>query len=690
MKIDKVKWKNLLSTGDAWTEVSISDRPSTLIVGENGAGKSTIEEALSYGLFNKPFRDIKKDQLVNSVNGKGCEIEVDLTVGQDNYTVRRGVKPDFVEVLKNGKVIEVEGSKKDYQEWLQRSVLKMNYQTFRQIVILASASFTPFMQLTTPQRREFVEDLLDLKVFGVMNSILKSRVTDNNNGIKDAKSELEVEKTKLSSSERYVKDVRSASEERVEESRDKIEESKVKAGEIAGRIKKRKGEITDYKETISDNDDVNEEVGKVKKSLETIERTRESISKIKVNEKKIDELEEKISERTPKIEELVKETADKDSVTEELSDLVSKNKTLSADRSRIKKDRQFYEEHDECPTCTQNIDHAIKAAKKEEADKEIKRIDKEISEADSRIEVLEDKKIEIGVAVKKLESLKTDNVKDSSELDSLKSFVKKLKEDVSEATGSDKSEEELKSRLDDLDGRLSEIKGVQKNIDTLEKENADDFGEIKSLESYVTKLKADIKAEKEKGGNVEEEERKIEKCKETIKDIEKKIRTLSADREVMNVAATMLKDQGIKTQVVKQYVPIINSLVNKYLKEMEFYVDFELDEEFRESIRSRYRDDFSYASFSEGEKKRIDGALVLTWRGVAKRKASADCNLLVLDEVFDGSLDAEGCEYFANIMRDLEDKNNVFVISHNENMKDHFSNIIKFEKDGNFSKIASE
>lgn len=565
----KLRWQNFLSTGNVMTEIDIVRNKSTLIVGENGAGKSTMLDALHFALFGTAFRNINKPQLVNSITGKHTVVEVEFSIGNNEYLVRRGIKPAVFDIYLNGQLINQDASAREYQEVLEKTILRMNQKSFSQIVVLGSANFVPFMQLPANHRREVIEDLLDIQIFSVMNSLLKDKQADN----------------------------------------------KARSIDI------------DYKIDLAE-----QKIELHKKHIETLNRNNAAI--IKQKQKKIEEYRREIellivqnNAISSQVQELSESIADSQKLTAKIQKIKEMERQLNDKVRKLNKDVEFFHNHDNCPTCRQGIDHdfktqtiATRVAKTSEIEEALKKLEDEYAKANLRIEQIEATQQEIT----KFNNAITDN---NTQIQFNNNY----------------------------------IRGLEVEIDELEKSHADDNTNLDELRQLNKDLQG-YKKERE---------------------------TLSFERELHEVASYVLKDTGIKTKIIKQYVPIMNKLINKYLAAMDFFVQFELDEKFNETIRSRFRDDFSYASFSEGEKMRIDLSLMFTWRAIAKLRNSASTNLLIMDEVFDSSLDAGGTEEFMKILDTLTADTNTFVISHKgDQLYDKFHSVIKFEKHSNFSRIA--
>tara|TARA_Y100000389_G_scaffold180767_1_gene195859 strand:+ start:304 stop:2013 length:1710 start_codon:yes stop_codon:yes gene_type:complete len=563
-----VRWKNFLSTGNNFTEIQLDRSSSTLIIGENGAGKSTILDALCFGLFNKPFRNISKKQLVNTVNNGGSVVEVEFNVGGKDVKVIRGIKPNKFEVYVNGNMINQDANARDYQKYLEQQIMGLNYRSFTQVVILGSSTFVPFMQLTTKARREVVEDILDIKIFSLMNFLLKSQTKELNENIRNTEAQFDLTKEKASLQQRFIEDV-------IENKSSIIEESKSKISANTKSIKTKKESIV--------------LLDKAKISL-----SYDSEQKIKLEEK--------------------------------IRKLNRSESALQNKRGEYERQINFFEENAECPTCEQDITDATK----------------------------------------------------QTQIATRNSKVGELNEAIDAAKRMEREEQE----------RLNVIKENLESIRKHDVEIAKIRSSMNELEKFNTKLQKDI--ETYENGRVSDEDKvKLAELKGQIKLIEEQKSKLNEDKFYVDVARNLLQDTGIKTKIVKQYLPIMNKLVNTYLSSMDFYVQFNLDENFNETIKSRFRDEFSYASFSEGEKMRIDLALLFTWRAIAKMKNSTNTNLLILDEIFDSSLDGSGTDDFLKILDTFSDQN-VFVISHKQDMLfDKFRSVVQFKKEKNFSHLVT-
>jgi DNA repair exonuclease SbcCD ATPase subunit len=567
---ESIRWKNFLSTGDQWTEMDLSSTMSTLIVGPNGAGKSTMLDALCFGLFNKPFRKINRGQLVNSVNEKGLKVEVCFTIGKDDYRVFRGAKPNIFEVYKNNKMVDQDAAARDTQKYLEQSVLKLNYKSFTQVVILGSSTFVPFMQLSASHRREVIEDLLDINIFSNMNSLLKDRIRNAINQDRDCQHLLKMAEERLNSQIKLIGSLQEVNDSRQKEKEDKYAENNHR--------------ITEY-------------------------------------EKEKDEKEEHVKE-------LELEVFDTKPYHEMLEDLRQKKSEVTSDLKVVNKELTFFKKNTQCPTCHQHIDETLRSAK---------------------VELL----TQTGQELSKAMGMHKDQLEESIKvIEKMDEKALELREARSDVNILDKDIIRLKYDNIELQKQLSELQSTP-NLD-LEKETLD-------------------KLEKE-----------YEKTQKNCAGVSKQL-------DEYHVIGTLLKDSGIKRQIIKKYVPIFNTLINKYLHNMDTFFNFTLDEEFNEVIKSRFRDEFTYSSFSEGEKQKIDLALLFTWREVARMKNSVATNLLILDEVFDSSLDASATAELLSILRGLGETTNLFVISHKGDiLADKFFRTLRFDKVNDFSKMSDD
>ena len=563
-----VRYKNFLSSGNVFTQIDLDRSKTTLIIGENGAGKSTMLDALTFGLFGKPFRNVNKPQLVNSINEREAVVEVEFYVGKKHILVRRGIKPNLFEIETDGAQLQQNANVRDFQEFLEKNVLKLNYKSFTQIVILGNSSFVPFMQLRAADRRDIIEDLLDIQIFSSMNNILKTYAIENKIKIDENKSARDLLENKIDLKENYILQLK----------------------------RKTKTLIAKYEKDI-------------KTSLD--EKTSR---------------ENQIKEINKSVEELLNEVTDANQINDKHDKLTEYQRSILRNVDTEQKNITFFEAHDDCPTCKQNIDHAFKH--------------KEIIQKQKKIE-------EYNTAVNKIDG-----------------------------------------ELDETRNRLSAIQSIQENIQNHQTSIQTINNNISVIDQYVKKQQENINHLEQDTGDIKEERKQLKEYGKEFKEIEVQTEELIEEKFIHETARSILKDEGIKSRIIKQYLPIMNKLINKYLTQMNFFVSFNLDENFNEEIKSRYRDDFTYDSFSEGEKMRIDLALLFTWRTVAKLKNSVNTNLLILDEVFDSSLDGEGTDEFMKIVNEQGTTTNVFVISHKgDTLYDKFRVHMKFEKRKNFSVI---
>ena len=569
IKFNRVKWKNFLSTGNSFTEIDLSKNKSTLVVGPNGCGKSTMLDAISFGLFGKPHRNISKNQLINSVNSKECVVQVNFTIGQSVYNVIRGIRPNTFEIWKDGDMMNQSSHSKEYQKILEQNILKLNHKSFHQVVVLGSSSFIPFMQLSSGHRRSVIEDLLDINIFSKMNVILREQTTRLKDEIKDLNYKIDVSTNKIETQKKYIKDIKTLTDENKKQYEEKI--------------KSHNDEIAQHQKDNSD-------------------------------------LSYGLDEEQKRIEDDLKRFHDLKNIN------MMANSEVKTQMKAIGKTAKFFETTDNCPTCKQNISQEIK--------------DSALSEA-------------------------------KIEAKSLQSRLTLIKDEY----------EGLVQDIDNWNHNLGSVRERQMIINSNNNIIRTLQNSIKEYQDFLNNdVSADLTTAKDQ----------LEKLILNKSDLynEKMIRS---ERYSYNSAMTeMLKDTGIKTKIIKQYLPVMNTLINQYLQVLDFYVHFDLDEEFNETIRSRHRDDFTYDSFSEGEKQRIDLSLLFTWRQIAKMKNSVSTNLLILDETFDSSLDYEGVENLLKILTTLPDETNVFVISHKGEILDNkFEDKIEFVKVKNFSKIAA-
>lgn len=564
----KIQWKNLLSTGNYWTQIELNKNQNTLIVGKNGNGKSQLLDAICFVLFGKPFRNINKGNLVNSINQKDLIVEIEFTTDNKSYKIIRGIKPNVFEIYCDKKLLNQDAASKDYQDYLEKSILKLNYKSFTQIVILGSASFTPFMQLSAGDRRAIIEDLLDIQIFSTMNAVFKEKLSINKEATTQKKYELDL---------------------------------------------------------------LNQKYEMQKKHLESIEQNNEAkikelISEINTNTKSTESLIKDITKYSEKIGQLQEVVSSKSEIQDTITKITKLESQIETNVSKFKKDISLFTEHDQCPTCKQHIDSDFKQ-------NELLSLNSKVEENEQALKLLEtrllDKQNEMNFIVSKEKEVHNLQVKIATNNASIS---------------------QIKKYIDRLNKQITDLK-------TVKAEPSKEDSELKNIESDINKANSELK-------------------------------TLLEEKTYIDIALTLLKDTGIKTKIIRQYLPVINKLVNKYLSSLDFFVNFNLDESFKETIKSRHRDDFVYNNFSEGEKQKINLSILFAWREIAKLKNSAYTNLLIMDEVFDSSLDANGTECLMSILSMFNDTN-IFVISHKgDALQDKFVNIIKFDKVSNFSKIV--
>jgi DNA repair exonuclease SbcCD ATPase subunit len=565
---EKITWKNFLSTGDVPTTISFTDNVTNLVVGTNGAGKSTLLDALCFVLFNKPYRKINKPQLINSTNEKGCVVEIDFKVGGKEYTVRRGIKPNVFDIIVNGDMLHKEADDRANQKILEENILKLNYKSFTQIVILGSAGFTPFMQLQSSHRREVIEDLLDIRVFSAMNNLIKEDIRQNKEGIRSLEVKKNAAKDKVEMQEHFIEDLEA-------------------------------------------------------RGMETINR---KYSKIKEIDGDIDKLMLKNRDLNHQLDDKQEEVVKFANANKKLRQLGNIKGTLSQKVATLTENHKFFEENTVCPTCKQGIE----------------------------------------------ESFRLDNISEAqSKLKELQEGFKKLEESI--------KEEETRELL---------FTNLSKEVTSLTHGISQNNTRISGLQRQSRDLQSEIQTITDQLQNRNSEHEKLEELREGLQSIFNQLAEKKEEVNYQSFAYDLLKDGGVKTKIIKKYLPLINQQVNRYLQLMDFYINFKLDEEFNETIKSPIHDKFSYSSFSEGEKMRIDLALLFTWREVARFKNSANTNLLIMDEVFDSSLDGFGTDDFLKIIRFVIKDANIFVISHKTEMYDKFQNVIKFEKFKGFSRMV--
>ena len=559
----KIRWKNFLSTGNQWTEVLLNEHKNTMIIGTNGAGKSTILDALTFSLFNKPFRKINKPQLVNSVNEKDCQVEVEFDIKNKEYKIVRGLKPAKFEIWIDGEIQDQDASAVDQQKKLEQNILKLNFKSFTQIVILGSSTFVPFMQLPTAHRREVIEDLLDIKIFSSMNVLIKDKIRS----IREETRTLELKRDSL---------------------KDKL---------------KMQREFIEQIEQSSKND--------IKEKKEQIKSIAEEANKyIITNTRLVEEIDdlERVNVWTP----------------DTLKKLTSLRTKIQTKRETVNEETVFFNDHSVCPTCTQSIEEEFRL----------------------------------------------------NRIGTLNASIEKLNEGLTDLDSKIKEEEKRESQYNEL----------SKEVTSLNNEVSQNTVRVSGLQRQCRNLESEIQRITDQLANRNSEHEKLNDFNETLQGVYEDLATKTESVQNHDFAYSLLKDGGVKTKIIKQYLPLINKQVNRYLQLMDFFINFQLDEEFNESVQSPIHDNFSYASFSEGEKMRIDLALLFTWREVAAFKNSVSTNLLIMDEVFDSSLDGLGTEEFLKIIRYVISNANVFIISHKESLFDKFENVLRFEKVKGFSR----
>jgi len=558
-----ISWKNFLSTGNTPIEIKLDNHPTNLIIGKNGSGKSTLLDALCFVLFNKPFRIIKKEQMVNTINNGGCNVTIEFSVGTKNYKVIRSVKPNKFEIYKDDVLVNQDASTIDYQKYLERNIMKLNYRSFIQVVLLGSSSYEPFMKMKSRYRREAVEEILDVRVFTLMDYNLRDQQRDLGKSVSDLRHSCDLIEQKVSLQTEHLKSLKSRIGDAEESSRIKIEQNK-----------------------------------------EADRQYRQDL--------------QQLNENIAKQQEIMKFKPDVDKKAKKLSKLESK---IENNLETHKETLTFFETHDECPTCTQSIPKELKSKKVEEEKDTITKLQSGLQDIMQEITKVESELTQMDVVSKKIQEMNINVAKIHSSLEGIKKHSDDVELNTTDGQDSDKLEQDLKDLSEQLDKQKTELN------------------------------------------------------------------TLSTEKDYVDVIREILSDKGARAQIIKKYLPIMNQLINKYLQSMDFFVSFTLDEEFNETVKSRHRDTFSYNSFSEGEKMRIDLALLFTWRTIAKMKNSTNTNLLILDEIFDSSLDGSGTEDFFKILGTMSNEN-VFIISHKGDILfDKFTNIIKFEKEHNFTKL---
>ena len=566
----QIRWRNFLSTGNTFTEVDFTEAQTNLIVGTNGAGKSTVLDALTFVLFNKPFRKINKPQLINSVNEKDCIVEIEFSTGSIEWKVIRGIKPNVFEIYKNGELLDRAAAASDQQKWLEENVLKLNYKSFTQIVILGSASFVPFMQLPAASRREIIEDLLDIKIFSYMSNILREKIRSTNESIRELTIRKDLVEEKIDMQKNFISDLEQTGKKSIKEKQSKIKEFDESIDAL-----------------LKDIDGYGEELKVVEEKMEVSSGSNKKL-------KKLGTLRGKLQQKV----------------------------------ATITKEHKFFNENTVCPTCDQHIEESFRLNRINDAESKAKELQQGFQELEDAIRLEEEKENQFKVLSKEATNLTHEISKANTRISGLRNRSRDL-------------EQEIQTITSNLANRNSERDALEKLVEELE-----------GLQS---------KQSEQKENNV-----------------------------YHDFAHSLMKDGGVKSKIIKRYLPLMNQQINKYLQLMDFYINFSLDEEFKETVKSPIHEDFSYESFSEGEKMRIDLSLLFTWREIAKMKNSASTNLLILDEIFDSSLDGFGTDYFTKIIKYVVSDANVFVISHKtDELLDKFDNIIRFDKVKGFSKKVS-
>ncbi|ANS05029.1 exonuclease SbcC [uncultured Mediterranean phage] len=569
IKFKKVRYKNFLSTGQQFIEIELDKSSTTLVVGENGAGKSTMLDALCFGLFQRPFRNIKKDQLINSINEKECIVEVEFTVGQKDYKIIRGIKPNTFEIWCDGDMLNQDAAQRDYQKHLEQQILKLNFRSFTQVVILGNASFVPFMQLRARHRRQVVEEILDIEIFSKMNLLFREKQKNQDELIKQTDFNYQLVDNKIDDKKKYIDD-----------------------------ISNRSKDLADSKKA------------ELNKSITDISNYEEDIKNVRVN-----------------IAELQKQVIDEAKINDKHKKLHNMEAKLENTCNKHKKDLSFFQSHNDCPTCQQSIDEAFKSTMIGKKAEKIQELESALGQIEKEI------------------------ITSEMKLDTINKTMVTIREKELLINRYETSIEEIKKQTTKLAQEIAELQ--DEKVST-----AEQTGELNQLRERITELEKD----------------KLDQKNEMV---------------YIDTARHLMQDTGIKTKIIKQYLPIMNQLINKNLADMDFFVNFSLDEEFNETIKSRHRDEFNYHSFSEGEKLRIDLAILFTWREIAKLKNSTNTNLLILDEIFDSSLDSSGTDEFMRILYTTMAKENVFVISHKgDTLIDKFPRVMKFEKHKNFTRMA--
>jgi len=565
----KIRYQNFLSSGNVPIEIDLDKASTTLIVGTNGSGKSTLLDALCFALFNKPFRIIKKEQMVNTINNSEAIVEVEFMVGTKNYIVRRGIKPNIFEIICDGEQLNQDASSIDYQKYLEQNIMKLNYRSFIQVVILGSSSYEPFMKMKPRYRREVVEEILDIRVFGLMDLILRSQQSDLQKKLTEVRHQCELIKTKYETEAKYLKSLEQAGNDNQTVALKKIEENENNRLEYEQKLQK-----------------LNEEIAVSQKELEGKDKTTNKL-------KELSKLETKIEQNV----------------------------------STHKKTLKFFKENDNCPVCTQKIDEEFKDNKCQE---------------------------------------------EHGTISKLEGGLVQLVEEISKQEQKVSAFDKVSNKIYDMNLEIAKISSS-----------------LESLKKHSDQIQSDLNKRNQTATDIEEIKVNLEQMKVDLKEAELNLDKVQEEKGYVDVLREILNDKGAKAQIIRKYVPIMNTLINKYLQQMDFFVSFHLDEEFNETVKSRFRDTFNYNNFSEGEKMRIDLALLFTWRDIARMKNSTNTNLLILDEIFDSSLDGQGTDDFFKIIKGLE-RENIFIISHKGDiMFDKFSNIIRYEKYKNFTRLVN-
>ena len=565
----RISYKNFLSTGNQPIEIALDMSQTTLVVGTNGTGKSTLLDALCFVLFNRPFRIIKKEQMVNTINNGDCIVEVEFDVGTKNYIIRRGIKPNLFEIFCNGKLINQDANNVDYQKYLETNIMKLNYRSFIQVVLLGSSSYEPFMKMKPRYRREVVEEILDIRVFGLMDLILRSQQSELQKKLTEVRHQCELIKTKYETEAKYLTTLETKGSDNLTVQQNKIVEND--------------GNRVRYEQKLQK---LNEDIAVSQNALIGQDTTAKKVKELEKFETKIEQ------------------------------NISTHKKTLG-----------FFKDNDTCPVCTQSIDENFK---EEKCNHET-------------------------------------------------STISKLESGLKQLVGELNIHEEKMTQFNQMSNKITEM-----NV-----EIAKINGSLSALKKHSDQIQLEISTASQKDSDIEKIELELEQMKVDLAEADEKLKGVQEEKDYVDVLREILNDKGAKANIIRKYVPIMNQLINKYLQSMDFYISFNLDEEFNETVKSRFRDTFNYNNFSEGEKMRIDLALLFTWRDIARMKNSTNTNLLILDEIFDSSLDGQGTDDFFKIIKTLE-KENIFIISHKGDILfDKFTNIIKYEKIQNFTQLGT-